>query len=105
MEMEWVDPPPPKTRSTRQPWHAVSIASAIECCGAADAAKGRRYLSNEAPRLPLAECGQPWKCRCVYRHHADRRATPRRASDRSGLRSSRPYDEKRSIYPRRTGDV
>lgn len=102
MEIERVDPP--KKRSTRAPWHAVSIVSPIECCGAADAAKSHRYLSNEAPRLPLPDCGQPWKCRCVYRHHADRRATPRRASDRSGLRTPRPFDEHRSAYPRRGDD-
>lgn len=107
MEIERVDPPQPPSRQcgSRKPWHAVSIAAAEPGCPEAEAMKGRRFLSNEAPRLPLPGCSQPWACRCVYRHHADRRATPRRASDRSGLRTPRPHEEQRSAYPRRGDDV
>jgi hypothetical protein len=105
MEIERVEPSLPRKRGSREPWHAVSIASPESSCPEAESLKGRRFLSNEAPRLPLAKCAQPWNCRCVYRHHPDRRATPRRASDRSGLRTPRPHQEQRSSYPRRGDDL
>ena len=55
------------------PFHAVSIAPGPEACEAAQVRAGKRFLSREAPRLPLAECGNP-ECRCRYQHHDDRRA-------------------------------
>jgi hypothetical protein len=67
-----------------EPWHAVSIVSRITTCEAALQRRGQRYLSREAPRLPLPECDRSQGCRCVYRHHADRRAGPRRSSESGG---------------------
>jgi len=68
------------------PWHAVSIATGSmvtgACpCKAAVALQGQRFLSAEAPKLPLRGCSNPKGCQCSYRHHADRRNDPRRAID------------------------
>ena len=54
------------------PFHAVSIHPAAEGCAAAAAVKGERFLSEEAPGLPLQECTAP-TCHCTYAHHIDRR--------------------------------
>lgn len=54
------------------PFHAVSIVPGPICCQAARDIEGVRFLSKEAPRLPLPGCkGGP--CKCRYAHHADRR--------------------------------
>jgi hypothetical protein len=67
-----------------EPWHAVSIVSQVTTCDAALRCRGRRFLSREAPRLPMTDCDRCAACRCVYRHHTDRRAGPRRASETGG---------------------
>jgi hypothetical protein len=72
------------------PYHAVSIVSGSKGCDAAKAQLGRRYLSREAPRLPLADCGNP-ECRCHYAHHDDRRALPRRVADGRDAGPAAPY--------------
>jgi hypothetical protein len=41
---------------------------------------GQRFLSREAPRLPLRDCDRP-DCSCRYEHHEDRRRGPRRARE------------------------
>jgi len=85
-------------------WHAVSIVASAKSCDAARALKARRFLSKDAPRLPLAECSHPSNCSCTYRKHADRRAGPRREEEKTGLR--RPGDqERRTRRGRRSTDV
>ena len=42
--------------------------------------RGKRFLSHEAPALPLKNCGSP-QCECRYEHHDDRRKVGRRAHD------------------------
>jgi hypothetical protein len=89
------------------PWHAVSIVCGALGCPAAKQLSGLRHLSPQAPKLPLAECDQAARCRCVYRHHNDRRAGPRRSLERgSPLRggSFYPGEERRSTGGRRTND-
>ena len=58
------------------PFHAVSIHPAKEGCPAVESLKLQRFLSEEAPALPLAECGAV-DCACKYVHHADRRGGAR----------------------------
>lgn len=69
----------------RQPWHAVSIVARPEACPATERLRHKRFLSDEAPPLPVPECSSPWRCKCIYRHYPDRRAILRRATDRGGL--------------------
>lgn len=60
-------------------FHAVSIVPGPRCCAPARELVGRRFLSREAPVLPLAGCGND--CTCRYEHHEDRRRNSRRARD------------------------
>ena len=71
--------PEPKPGSE---WHAVEIIAGRFACPEARALVRRRFLSREAPRLPMAECSTPWRCQCIYRHFPDRRTGARRADDR-----------------------
>lgn len=54
------------------PFAAVSVFAAPTGCQLAKALKGKRFLSLDAPRLPLAGCDSE-KCQCTYHHHTDRR--------------------------------
>ena len=60
--------------------HAVSIATGPRCCGSARELRGERFLSRDAPRLPLKDCDRD-DCTCRYEHHQDRRKGLRRARD------------------------
>jgi len=54
------------------PYHAVSIDAGAGCLQTAKMYGGRRYLSHEAPAIPLPTCDS-MNCRCRYVHHQDRR--------------------------------
>lgn len=62
------------------PFHAVSIRSPSSGCAAAKELEGKRFLSSEAPVLPVPGCTAA-TCICKYMHHEDRREGPRRSSD------------------------
>ena len=57
--------------------HAVSIERDLLPCDAAKALADKRFLSHEAPELPLAGCDRD-KCTCRYLHHSDRRSNEER---------------------------
>ena len=61
-------------------YHAVTIAVGRRCCASAEGLQDKRFLSREAPKLPLANCDRV-TCECRYVHHDDRRRGPRRASE------------------------
>jgi hypothetical protein len=67
----------PKPTNAGEDYRAVSLAPSIDCCMATRDAGGR-YLSREAPRLPLAGCTMPAECLCKFRKHSDRRDGERR---------------------------
>lgn len=91
-------------RSSSQ-WHAVAIKPKGECCDAVQARRATRFLSSDAPRLPLPECSTSDTCTCVYKHHADRRAHPRRQDEQDGLRRSTKVEkERRLTHDRRKTD-
>ena len=54
-------------------FHAVSLKFSSAACSAAKSLKGKRFLSNAAPRIPLADC-DVLECKCRFVHHKDRRA-------------------------------
>jgi hypothetical protein len=86
-------------------WHAVAIRPKGESCEAVQACRTSRFLSGDAPRLPLAECSTSDTCSCVYKHHADRRAQPRRQEEKGGLRrSGKVAQERRLTNDRRKTD-
>ena len=98
------DPVPAKIRrGSRQPWHAVTIAAPGSACGAAQACKGKRFLSGIAPRLPLAECDAA-RCDCTYRHFDDRRGSPRRHGEEGAAPQAREKNNRRVSRGRRASD-
>jgi len=62
-------------------WHAVSVKPGPRACDAANTARESRWLSREAPMLPLPGCTHPDHCHCTYSHHDDRRVGSRRAEE------------------------
>ena len=73
------EPASPK-READTTYHAVSLKiDAQHACDAAREMTGRRFLSNAAPRLPLAGCNA-LECRCRFTHHKDRRTGKDRRS-------------------------
>jgi hypothetical protein len=60
--------------------HAVSVVPGPRCCDEARRLRGQRFLSREAPQLPLKACGRT-DCTCRYEHYQDRRGNPRRLRD------------------------
>ena len=64
----------------RNPWKAVEVVSEFRSCAASKQLKGKRFLGDEAPTLPLPGCTAA-NCNCRYRHFSDRRSGPRRADE------------------------
>jgi hypothetical protein len=70
------DPGTPGTAAAarlKTDFHAVSIRPGVFACKAARELEGQRFLSDLAPRIPLAECDAS-DCTCRFAHHSDRRA-------------------------------
>jgi hypothetical protein len=91
------------TRKPASQWHAVTIVLQTSSCAAAAMCRNTRYLSREAPRLPLSNCSNPGACPCKFKHHEDRRTGPRRGSD-VGSGGDKPNTEKRRNRGRRAKD-
>ncbi len=73
-------PQPVVEKKPASAFHAVEIAPGPRCCAAAVRLREQRFLSRDAPLLPLKNCDCPG-CSCRYRHYDDRRKTGRRARD------------------------
>jgi hypothetical protein len=85
-------------------WHAVSVIADGTACQGAQSLCDQRFLSQDAPRLPLESCSNPAQCRCRYRHYPDRRQGPRRAVE--NFRPPRFWrgEDKRALRGRRSTD-
>lgn len=86
------------------PYHAVAIVPGASCCTAARDLRTQRFLSREAPALPLANCTMS-PCRCSYRHFDDRRTKARRSADRMGQSAPWTGSERRAPSGRRQTDA
>lgn len=87
-------------------WHSVSVVNKGYCCEALTELLGKRFLSQEAPRLPLANCTKSSDCRCSYQHHEDRRAEPRRRQEVGGFWPEQYRgNERHTVRGRRATDV
>jgi len=75
----------------KQAWHSVSIIRGRQPCAAVVQLNGQKWLSAQAPQLPIKGCDK--QCECRYRHHDDRRSADRRETD--GLVSGPPKDGER----------
>lgn len=84
---------------------AVSVHTAQGSCHPAQQIKGVRYLSDEAPALPLANCPMA-KCHCTYIHHTDRRtgtlSRRRRVDDELVMARQ---EDRRESWGRRANDL
>src|SRR5690606_23095494 len=82
--------PPIKLSRKNTRYHAVMIVCTDQACEAARSRAGIKYLSAEAPALPLAGCFlAAGVCTCRYEHFEDRRED----------------DDRRSIFGSRNGPV
>jgi len=72
------------------------ISSQSECCEAAKAIAGQRFLSDELPMLPLRDCDVA-ECQCTYKRFEDRRSDIRRASDLSYDMASQLRDDDQRV--------
>jgi hypothetical protein len=90
-------PIPNGKAAKKQAWHSVSIIRGRHACAEVIALNGRKWLSAEAPQLPIKGCDAQ-QCECRYRHHADRRSDDRRET--SGSVSAPPKNGER-----RTGQI
>ncbi len=71
-----------QSAGTRKLFHGVALRSrAPDACCAMTELEGQRFLSEEAPLLPLAGCDNPQGCKCVYEHFDERRDSLRREAD------------------------
>lgn len=84
-------------------FHGIAIEPSPDGCEAAQHLAGFRFLSEEAPRLPLDGCSCRTDCGCTYRHFQDRRTDTRRESD-LGLPQRLVVDDKREGVGRRVTD-
>jgi len=99
---------PPENAGTyhwiSNPWHAVSITARPGMCSKAKSCTHLRFLSTEAPVLPLEGCDAK-ACGCRYRHHDDRRESIRRASDLAASGAFWTASERRRSPGRRSTDT
>ena len=73
------DTPPAPAAKKKTAYHAVSIKLGPRACAAAQNISGQRFLSSEAPQLPLPDCDAD-ECTCHFAHHDDRRSGKDRRS-------------------------
>jgi hypothetical protein len=86
------------------PYHAVSIIPGPGACPTARELRHRRFLSEDAPPLPLSTGGRE-SCGCAYKHYDDRRLSRRRRSDRLGTPQSTWQGPERRGMGRRATDA
>ena len=94
-----------KTTSV-SPYQAVSVRSRLCSCAAVFETDGKRFLTKEAPLLPLAGCDAA-RCECRYQRHEDRRVEGDRrgfAGLRTDLYAAAGNPERRGNRGRRRED-
>ena len=84
---------PAATRDAPSRYHCVEVCPGVHACKAARQLGHVRYLSSEAPGLPVSGCTEP-QCACRYIHHPDRRQDDRRD----------PYGEWANVLPVMVGE-
>ena len=88
-------------QDARSHYHCVEVNPGVSACEAAQSLGTVRYLSDEAPRLPVPGCNAQ-HCACNYVHYDDRREDDRR--NPYGIWASlpsTPANERRSRAERR----
>ena len=88
---------------SRKQWHSIGLVYYYSACNAARACKGVRFLTADAPSLPLRGCDAA-KCKCQYRHYTDRRGLDRRRDENAATAKFRLGISRRRPYGRRADD-
>jgi hypothetical protein len=86
-------------RKPDKKWHAVTVVLNGSSCAAAALCRNTRFLSKDAPRLPLPACSHRAQCRCVFR--TTMIAAPGRADADVG--GGLPEENRTSTAARRAG--
>lgn len=63
----------PRKSRRRRSFKGAGINPGPDCCAAATALTSKRFLVEQAPRLPLEGCDRVATCSCKYHNFADRR--------------------------------
>ncbi|MEM7220569.1 MAG: hypothetical protein AAF515_19565 [Pseudomonadota bacterium] len=93
-----------KKGGVKKLFHGVAVRPRGDvACEAVKAVDSARYLSDEAPLLPLPDCSNPQSCRCIYEHFDERRGSLRRESD-IGLPMRDHPNDRRKGHGRRITD-
>ena len=89
-------------KSPGKSFHGVSIRPTSGACRAVQSIANKRFLPNEAPPLPLANCDVSY-CGCRYEHHQDRRDQLDRRHAHIDIETQRSGKEHRENDDRRQG--
>ena len=83
----------------KNPYHCVSVEHGLYACATVRRMAETRYLSKDAPPLPLPTCGGNRRCQCRYVHFDDRRVEERRTT--FGRSAAHPSSDDRRSRDRR----
>jgi hypothetical protein len=84
---------PVATQATSKKYHCVEVRKGSHACKAVQDLGNSRFLSDEAPSLPVLGCTAK-QCTCRFIHHDDRRDDDRR----------NPYGQLTSLPPLLSGE-
>ena len=87
------------------PFRAVSIKPGNDCCQAVRDLGDKRFLTLEAPQLPLQDCSEYASCTCKYQKWDDRRQEDRRALKTGIAGQYFQGDDRRAGRERRRGGL
>lgn len=90
-------------RRRNSPYHAVSVTAGHPSCEAARQLGTLRFLTGQAPSLPLPGC-DVHPCECTYSHYSDRRTGFDRRVEIDG-KPPHGLEERRRNNGRRAGDA
>lgn len=80
----------------KKKYTGLAFVPDAHCCDAANAHNERRFLTSEAPKIPLAQCSDPALCHCKYRNIDDRRTRDDRRDIVGVLSKDMPVGDQRS---------
>jgi len=93
-----------KRATVTNPYHCVAVRACAQPCESARRIGTRRFLSSEAPPLPLEAC-EAGDAACTYMHFEDRRSGPRRGPLAGRAAADAAPFERRQGRGRRATDV
>jgi len=81
------------------PYSAVSIVVCENACNAVRKYREKRFLTGEAPLLPIRNCTKYETCNCKYQRHSDRRQNKDRRNSVHVMKSFFHGDDRRETKP------